>query len=537
MPDSSSDAPLNVTPVLYPVTRIDQAFFSTILSDREFREAAAELIRYDQYVAFERLERDRELIQRLTGIELPEVLAEYRYISGRATNDPSVVANYNAYITAASMLVKMIAWDAIYVLLRIDTVPATLPNSNLQKDYYDHYWTSVRGCVEVSIKNALSYLVEIHPEFKDENGLNTRSEVIEFIRLLLKLTIHEMLRSLCWNNWSYFDRTPRQYQQSIVGIVDLEFGLIQRNPESLSDAKDAEAVISARVERLFTLLGVAQIRNIEAFTQRLIKLSIGAKVATFGVHKNTIKGVGAAKPGVVVYGSSLAKMTRREQMHGGSPVGEQIIKQKMQNRSLRQKYRESESIATGGDVIVLCDATGSTLPDGCYGLCNLLEAINIALIDAAIKSDRKITIYWYNEGTTKVETFTPSESQASIQAKKIAVYQRSQARQNDEVTTFTEVFHEVSRQAGKKVSIIFMSDGGMLTMGRETETEAAKLKALMALHTNIEVLPVLIAPSMDRAFRTVFENHPVLHIQDANGFGADDLKKMIDFVKASEDPT
>lgn len=531
---------LTYKPLFYALTPLDQVQFQSLIEDEELYDLTETHIggRSDIGSKIRRFFNDAAFIERTTGILLPAPLRDYEYLPKLEKKDEAAVANYSSYIRALATLAKMIAFDALFHTLR--NGGATLDPTPDQAHYLDRYYSRIRGCVEVSIRKTMLYLMEVHSSFAKDGGtgveINDRSEAMCFIKLLIKMTVRAFLQAMTQTHHSWKTSAKPEFQQTIAGIIDLEFALVVNDPTFQdADEEQVEQAIVARVREIYTMLGVPDIDYINRFMTQLIKLSLGAKIATFGIHKSTVRGIGAAQPGMKVRGSKLSQMTRKEHLHGGTDIGRSFLQKKAQTRSLSQRHRETEEHTNGGEVIVLCDCTGSTLPsqDG-YGLANILEAVNIALIDAARQSDRKCSIYFYNEGTIGVETFNPTEPETAIRAKKLKVLQRAQSRENGELQTFAEVFAEVNRKPGRKFSIVFMSDGGMLTTCQDQFAEAQRLRATMALYPQIEVLPVLFSYCIDPVFEVVFEGYQYLHIQNEDAFGATDLMKLVDFVKTTE---
>lgn len=523
---------LKVSPVLYPWSSIDQIYYNQILKDELFYEIVEQSI-HDEFSLVELLKEIKEIkvsIEKLSGCKLPTILKRCCYDE---VTDTEVRENLSEWITLLAKVTKMVAFDALYFLLKPSVfLVEELPISSEQTDYVAMFYDRVRAAIEVHCRKAVAYFIEQHAQLGQVEGteytLDQTSDGMSIIKLFVKTILKELMSCLMNKDSFEDDRPPISgIENAIVGIVDIEMGLITRM--DLDDEESAELVL-ARVNHVLSIFGSPKIDYCADFVKQLAKLAYGAKATNFGLTKRGVVGAGGST-GEKILGKKIHRASNKDKMLMSSSAGQHLLQKKASERQLVEKKRVSQEYATGGEVFLLLDATGSTMPSSLgYGVINLEEAIAVAMAECCRENNRKLTVYFYNEGTVKIETFSPTEPEKTFKLKKLNLFGNAGYRNNDELTTFQEVFYEISRKPGKKHSIIFISDGGLMSGGDRKQLD--QLKALFSLYSYIEVLPILISHNVDATFQRLFGSYKMIHVADIKGFDASKLNECIKIVQS-----
>lgn len=524
--------PLKVSPVLYPWSSIDQIYYSQIFKDEVFYEIVEQSI-HDEFSLVELLkgiDKIKVSVEKLTNSNLPKILKRSCYDE---VIDEEVRENLSEWITLLAKVTKMVAFDALCFLLKPSVfVVEELPITSEQTDYVSMFYDRVRPAVEVHCRKAIAYFIEQHAQLGEVDGteytLDQTSDGISIIKLFVKTILKELLTCLMDNDSFEDEKAPVSgIENAIVGIVDIEMGLMSRM--DLDEEESAELVL-ARVNHVLSIFGSPKIDYCADFVKQLAKLAYGAKATNFGLIKRDVVGTGGST-GEKILGKKIHRASNKDKMLMSSSAGQHLLQKKASERQLVEKKRVSQEYATGGEVFLLLDATGSTMPSSLgYGVINLEEAIAVAMAQCCRENQKKLTVYFYNEGTVKIESFSPTEPEKTFKLKKLNLFGNAGYRNNDELTTFQEVFYEISRKPGKKHSIIFISDGGVMSGADRNQVE--QLKALFALYSHIEVLPILISYYIDATFQRLFDGYKMIHVKDIEGFDVSKLDECIKIVQS-----
>jgi hypothetical protein len=532
---------LIVTPVNYPWSSVDQIYYSQILKDELFIEIVEQSINsYYLRDTFKKLSNVSESISKMTEIDNLKVLNKITYdlwATNGIDSDIETKTNVTNWILAIAHITKIIAYDAIYVLLKEDstTLESINTTEKYQQDYLRVFYSRIQPAIEVHSRKAIRFLIDTHNnmgklgEGEDNYRIDQVSDGMLFVKLLIKSLLKEMLICICHRDIYFGGKTEPSIEPTIAGIVDIEMGIITREQPNLDEYETGE-IVAARVNHILNIFGVPDI-ECDSVIKQLCKLAYGISRTDFGLTKRTSDGYGGVT-GDKVASKRIHRASNRDKMLSSSSVGQHLLQRKAEESRLTERKRESSTFATGGDVYLLVDCTGSTMPTTVgYGLINLEEAIAANMANVCRETGRKLIVYFYNEGTVKVETFSPSEPEKTFKLKKLNLFGNGGYRNNDEITTFTEIFAELNRSPGKKHSIIFLSDGGMIVgCEGDRETNINKLKLMFSSQPNIEILPILIHWRMDETFRQVFEGRKIIHIEDMTKFSAEHLAECVKIV-------
>lgn len=533
---------LNVSAVNYPWSSVDQIYYSQILKDELFIEIVEQSLNCHYLPhTFKKLSNVSESISKMSGIDNLKVLNKIQYdiwVTNGIDSDIETKTNVTNWILAIAHITKIIAYDAIYVLLKEDstTIESIDVTEKYQQDYLRVFYSKIQPAIEVHSRKAIRFLIDTHNnmgnlgEGEDNYRIDQVSDGMLFVKLLIKSLLKEMLICICHRDIYFVGKTEPSIEPTIAGIVDIEMGIVTREQPNLEEDETGE-VVAARVNHILNIFGVPDI-ECDSVIKQLCKLAYGISRTDFGLTKRTSDGYGGIT-GDKVASKRIHRASNRDKMLSSSYIGQRLLQKKAEESRLTERKRESTAFTTGGDVYVLVDCTGSTMPtSGGYGLINLEEAIAANMANVCRETGRKLTVYFYNEGTVKVETFPPSEPLKTFKLKKLNLFGNGGYRNNDEITTFTEIFAELNRSPGKKHSIIFISDGGMLVgCTGDKQTEINRLKLLFASQPNIEVLPILIHWKMDNTFRQIFEGRKIIHIEDMEQFCVEHLAECIKLVQ------
>lgn len=524
---------LDIQSVNYAWSSIDQIYYRQVFKDEFFYELVEKhLSTPGQIHSAITVLSHNQCLGEISNLNIPDVLSEREY--GRLFN-PGLKENVKEWIKILACLTKHVTYDCLYVLLK--TSVAEFYTVNKPSEEYLEIYKRVKPMIEINARKALSFFIDTHKELgekidettytldKSENGLVV-------LKLFVRLVIRELL--FCLMQKDVFTNSEISLSPSdISAVIDVEM-LLQ--PRYDGDDETGE-IVFANVKQVMQFMGVPNIKRLDDFARKMIDLSFGAKVVNFGISKSTQQTKTGEINGKTNYGKRIHKSSNRNKMLLSSQTGKRLIQKKSQDGMLTERTRTSTKYSTGGDVFLLVDCTGSTCPRGnSYGVINLEEVICSAIADACRKNNRKLTVYFYNEGTNKTLSFSPTEPIKNFNQRKIELYGNGAYKGNNEVKTFQEVFYEISRQQGKKHSVIFMSDGGVL-YGSDGDRldNAMKVKANLAQYAkSIEVLPLLISPSTDSAFNMIFDGYQIMHIEDINEFDFSHLEKCIKFVNKNE---
>ena len=526
--------PLKVSPVLYPWSTIDQIYYSQIFKDEFFYEIVEQSIHDELHLVLllKNLEGKKVSIEKLSGCVLPKVLKFFEY---SVVDNLEVIENLSVWITILAKVSKMVAFDALYFLLKPNvSLIQELPITSEQSDYVDMFYDRISPAVEVHCRKAIAYFIEQHAQLGEVEGEEYTIDQTSDGMLIIKLFIKTLLKELmsCLFDCDVFDNEKPHIsgiENAIVGIVDIEMGLISRM--NLDEEESTELVI-ARVNHILSIFGSPNISYCADFVKQIAKLAYGVKATNFGLTKRTVVGTGGST-GEKILGKKIHRASNKDKMLMSSSAGQHLLQKKATEKQLVEKKRVSQEYATGGEVFLLLDATGSTMPTSLgYGVINLEEAIAVAMTQCCRENNRKLTVYFYNEGTVKIESFSPSEPEKTFKLKKLNLFGNAGYRNNDELTTFQEVFYEISRKPGKKHSIIFISDGGLMSGSDQKQMD--QLKALFSLHSHIEVLPILISYFIDAKFKKLFDGYKMIHVANIAGFDVSKLNECIKIVQSDK---
>lgn len=528
--------PLKVSPVQYPWSSIDQMYYGQIIKDELFYEVVEQSI-YDGATlcrSLESLNRYKTQIETLTDSKLPGILGRFSY---QDDIDEASKQNVGEWVTLIAKIAKIVAWDSLYFLLKSDPMTIQeLPISHHQSVYLELFYERMRPAIEVHSRKAIAFFIDEHSQLGECEGtsytIDQTSDGTLIIKMFVKCFLKELMVMLMQKDmFAFKDSKVHQIETMIPVIIDIEMGLISRS----DDEDDALEGVYARVKHVLSIFGSPKIRNCEHFVKQLTKLAYGEISTNFGLTKRNVVGTGGTT-GEKIHGKKIHRASNKEKMLMSSSAGKHLIQKKANENLLTEKKRVSPQFATGGEVFMLLDATGSTMP-GCdgYGVINFEESIAATMAQCCRENNRKLTVYFYNEGTVKVESFSPTEPEKTFKLKKLNLFGNAGYRNNDEVTTFAEVFHEISRKPGARHSIIFVSDGGVLSgSGGDRDTQVGQIKSMFSLYSKIEVLPILISPYVDGSFARIFHGYKMIHISEMEDFDGDNLNECIDFVKNQE---
>ena len=558
--------PLIVSPLLYPWSISDQSIFGQIFSDDEFYECVERyLSTYSSFRDFfGNLHEIKEFLTHTTSIKFPRLLAEKdyshiaRHISASIGTDDA--ENFATHVRFWASILKQVAYDAMHVCFQVTGDPISrqqYPSGSNEEKALDQYmgvYRCVEGVIEANLVKAFKEQIDSHPKYGSYNAttgkieLNLSSQIVDFVHIVLKAICFEFMRNIIDHNygeidWASPEPIPMRSIQNDTALMlaEIELGIIANDPEFLEkidgDMDDDEIaamaaeIIKVRVNKVLNTLGSPKKEHFMSFAGGLIDLCAGAKAATFGFNKRRAPSRSGPKTTKLGTGRKLHRAPRRLQAMAQNPATKKLVDAKVARGSLTVHKGTKEITTKGGEVYVMMDCTGSTLPySGQFGLANLLEAISFALIDAAKVSDRNISLYYYHEGTAKIVSVPKKATNQTVRAKKLQCIGNAANRENNEITSFNEIFHDIRRHSGKKSekqTLIFFSDGGMLT-GGERSTDSQKLKLMLEEWSDrIDVVPVLISGYQDPAFQSVFGSQDVIHVKNKEDFGAKDLKDLV----------
>lgn len=533
--------PLKVSPVNYPWSTIDQIYYGQVMKDELFYEIVEQSILEETTLhdVLSKLAENKVSIESLVSQKLPILLIYTEY--GKLY-DTHVRDNLSEWITVLAKVCKIVAWDSMYFLLNSEpSMIQELSASSTQQLYLNLFYDRIRPTIEVHCRKSIAYFLTQHSQLGNVEGkaetytIDQTSDGISIIKLFVKCFLKELMVMIMTRDAFSMRRKPvLSIEPLIPAIIDIEMGLISRG---INDGNEDEVVtsVSVRVNHVLSIFGSPNIKECEGFVKQLVKLAYGAITTNFGLTKRNVAGTGGTT-GEKIHGKKIHRASNKEKMLMSSAAGKHLIQKRSSEGMLTEKKRVSPQFATGGEVFLLLDATGSTMPDyGGYGIINLEEAIAATMSQCCRENNRKLTVYFYNEGTVKVESFSPSEPEKTFKLKKLNLFGNAGFRNNDEVTTFVEVFAEISKKPGARHSIIFISDGGVLSgSGGDKKTQVGQLRAMFSLYSKIEVLPILISSYIDPTFAEIFDGYKMIHIEDIESFSPSHLDECIKFVRATE---
>jgi hypothetical protein len=507
---------LPVEPLMYGWSFFDKLYYGQIISDEEINVLVEQKLNShgDIICLLDKFKQKNDL-NKLFGVKLVE----------------SVCRKEDLYLyhNTFARLIKTIIYDGLYCIFHNE-----YDELGKQPVYYKEFYKPVEGYLEKNIKNTILYFIEKYPQYgkRDEDGniaVNLDTDIVVYIKLFMKSLASNYLNKLIGRELK--GEFSISADSIVVGVVDVELMIIESNIDTDDqDDDEIKEVVAVRAEKTLNLLGVnTAYIDVKKFVTRLIDISFGVKKCNLSMAKDLIEGNGG-KVGTT-FGKKIHKSSLKEKLSLRSEVGRQYIQKKSEQGLLRTAKKVSEEKVNGGDIYIMVDCTGSTIQymkNDDVSITNLLETLCVGIADAAMIAKRKLSIYFYNEKVTKIVRFLPTDNAKTTKFKKLEIYDNHQFCENDELSSFEEVFKDMNYKPSVKHSLIFLTDGGVLTSNKNYKEAINKTRLLFNLYTNIQIIPVLFSSITDTNFTALFDGIEYIQISKGADF---DVEVIADLIK------
>lgn len=572
--------PILVEPVLLSWSRINQAYYSRIISDEFFFEAINN--HWIQNKIIHRLsEKNVEIkdflltvygenndVKDLVEIDKYAKVHEmiYQLMEGGTDFDPGLFSAIADHVMMTAALTKTLAWDMAYMLFANDdsVVDHVSPEKWVGKSdetmsYKKHFDVFCYSNV-VSVRKGIKFLIKVHPEFGDITD-NTGYTIAHnmgahnFIAVCIKQLVRSFIRNFTAKE--FFRMGTNQicstgnFHQSVVGLIESEY-MVSMTGSNICSPDGGEIGLGETVN--YVRKNVKEFLNIcagqdigvhmDEMIESLVDLSAGPHASATGYFKSKVEG--GEFTGKFKHGDDITDLTPEDRsIKNGSPVGRFTIEQAARDGQLDNLHTEHDETTGGDDIYCLVDTTGSTMSSFDYEtppLMYILDSISMCLAEAARQAKRTINFFYYDIGISKVVKIPPDLDDQEFEAKKFDLYNNARQMGNDESWAFDMMFFELNMlEPGKRKTIIHFTDGGMLTdyarTGEEviTRNRIAEADALNASlryqseHNQTDVVAVLFNDSEpDMIMKHTFAGFPIVHIASSEDLQSSVIDKLIE---------
>jgi hypothetical protein len=468
---------------------------------------------------------------------------------------------------ALSVLAKTMSFDLMYVFFnqedsvldKLKEKPADIGSAEYRSIFNLLHYGKLHH-----VRDGIKYLLKVHPELGEitDTGyiLNSEEDGWTTVLLIVKQLIRSFIsgysgignKEFNFDNAQIFDKGV-DFTQTVAGIVDMEycFSLVEPTadlePEDLyNDCNDIN-IVKNNVKNFINICSGAEGADFSKFTEQLINLSSGPTAAAMGYFKKEVDGGNVN--GNIHAGDDLSDLTPADLfLYNNSDMGRSLIEQSARDGTLDNIEAKHEE-GSKGDLFILCDTTGSVLSSYSCGtppLIYVLESIMLSLALSARNANRNTHVFFYDLGISATVTIPADCDEAEFKSLKSSLLGRARCLGNDETRAFELLFKELNMlHHNKEKSVIFMTDGGMLTDSindtRNRYREADHLNKMLMRQrdvNNTEVVPLLFSTAdQDSVVSRVFDGFPLVHIRNADDLHSgviDDLIKLVDKTAVTE---
>lgn len=630
------DKELKITPLCFPWTMANDMFFTDLIPDSFFKQIIVDQTSSSNYfdVVAERNSKDflplTTVLADSIGVlpatavhksgDYAHVFSEYHYPGFSAHN---IHTDLQADLNLAASVIKSIAWDSLYAICAGlfpekeisfkeykdkdgKIVQAADPQKQAAQKIYLKLFKRIRLNNLSNIRRSIAYMIEkddnngqIVDEETGEYTIASKSPCFDIISVMVRHLARQFTQTYCLGSKSMLVgrgtiKGYGDFEETLVGVTEsvlnVEFrgasrGLMDSYGIPTSDDNDdpdSDGVapvldnVQEKVKEIISIAGGGiNFNDGYKFADKIINLCVGSKFTSSGLFTDKVSG--GAKTEDNESSSKMHRMGKLDRSIFASGLrGQRYVENKARNKALTVKKTEHEEIATGGDVYLLADTTGSTTwaHNGPVALMYVIESLCQSIAETARNGERNSNFFFYDMGINSITRIPHDASEEEYALGKWSLLNRARGGGNDEIQAFVQLRREISfmRDTGigheenpvpvedrqeeldavdplvveqesddEKITVIFITDGGMLTnasqglvnvgdkVARNRVSESRKLNLMLKdmRSQNVEFLPILFSASVDEVCAEVFNGFPVAHITSTADFGKDEIDELL----------